>query len=94
MFQDRQWLRQGCIISHWLYDVYMDAMKKEVKMEERSEILGRGRECGFPGLLYAHDLVLRGESEKDLRAMVGGFVVEVCLERSLKVNTGKSKAKC
>ena len=44
----------------------------------------------MPGLLYADDLVLCGESEEDLRAMVGHFV-EVCRRRGLKVNAGKSK---
>ena len=42
------------------------------------------------GLLYADDLVLCGESEEDLRAMVGWFA-EVCRRRGLKVNAGKSK---
>ena len=32
-----------------------------------------GRELGLPGPLYADDSVLCGESEEDLRAMVGGF---------------------
>ena len=32
-----------------------------------------GRELGLPGLLYADDLVLCGESEEDLRAMMGSF---------------------
>ena len=44
----------------------------------------------MPGLLYVGDLVLRGESEEDLKAMVGRFV-EVCRRRYLKVNAGKSK---
>ena len=44
----------------------------------------------MPGLLYADYLVLCGESEEDLRAMVGRFV-EVCRRRGLKVNEGKSK---
>ena len=44
----------------------------------------------MPFLLYADDLVLCGESEEDLRAMVGRFV-EVCRKRGLKVNTGESK---
>ena len=44
----------------------------------------------MPGLLYADDLVICGESEEDLRAMVGHFV-EVCRRRGLKVNEGKSK---
>ena len=33
-----------------------------------------GRELGLPVLLYADDLVLCGELEEDLRAMVGSFV--------------------
>ena len=40
----------------------------------------------MPCLLY----VLCGESEEDLRVMVGRFV-EVCRRRGLKVNTVKSK---
>ena len=48
-----------------------------------------GREWILPGLLYADDLVLCGESEEDLRAMVGWFA-EMCRRRDLKVNAGKS----
>ena len=33
-----------------------------------------GREWILPGLLYADDLVLCGESEEDLRAMVDGLL--------------------
>ena len=36
-----------------------------------------GREWRLPGILHADNLVLYGESEKDLRAMLGRFV-EVC----------------
>ena len=36
------------------------------------------------------DLVLCGESEEDLRMMVGWFA-EVCRRRGLKINTGKSR---
>ena len=44
----------------------------------------------MPGLLYGDDLVLCGESEEDLRAMVGRFA-EVRRRKGLKVNAGKSK---
>ena len=44
----------------------------------------------MPGLLYADDLVLCGESEGDLKVMVGRLV-EVCRRRGLNVNAGKSK---
>ena len=40
------------------------------KNEDQKE----GRELRLPGLLYANDLVLCGESEEDLRAMIGSFV--------------------
>ena len=48
-----------------------------------------GREWRLSGLLYADDLVLWGESEENLRVMVGRFA-EVC-RRCLKDNAGKSK---
>ena len=38
----------------------------------------------LPGLLYAYDLVLFGESEEDLRAMMGYFV-EVCRRKGWSV---------
>ena len=41
-----------------------------------------GRKWRLPGPLYADDLVLFGESEEDLRAVVGR-VVEVCKRRGL-----------
>ena len=47
------------------------------------------RERRLLGVLCADDLVLCGESEEDLRMMVGWFV-EVCRRRGLKVNAGKS----
>ena len=40
--------------------------------------------------MYADDLVLFGESEEDMRVMVGRFA-EVCRRKGLKVSTGKSK---
>ena len=42
------------------------------------------------GLLYADDLFLCDESEKDLRVIVGWFA-EVYRTRGLKVNAGKGK---
>ena len=42
----------------------------------------------LPRLSYADDLVLYGESEEDLRIMVGCFVE---VGRGLKVNAVKSK---
>ena len=44
----------------------------------------------MPDLLYADDLVLCGESEEDLRVMVGWFA-DVCRRRGMNVNAAKSK---
>ena len=55
--------------------------------EERSEI--SRREWKLLGLLYADDLVLCGESDEDLRSMLGRF--EECRRRGLKINAGKSE---
>ena len=46
--------------------------------------LDDGKEGRVPGLLYADYLVLCGELEEDLRAMVGQFI-EVCMRIVLKV---------
>ena len=78
-------VRQGCIMSPWLFNVYIDAVTKELEDGDRKE----GREWRLPGLLYADDLVLCGESEEELRAMVGQFIVY--RRRGLKANAGKSE---
>ena len=55
-------------------------MMKEVKMgmgRRGVRFLEDGRYWRLPGLLYTDDLVLCGESEEELRSMVGRFA-EVC----------------
>ena len=86
-------MRQGCIciISPWLFNVYMDGVMKEVKMgmgKRRMRFQEEGREWRLPGFLYADDLVLCGELEEDMRMMVGCFS-EVCGGRALKVKMGR-----
>ena len=64
-------------MSLWMFKVYMDAVVKEVKMgmgRRGVRFLEEGGEWRLPGLLYSDDLVLCGELEEDLRAMVGRFV--------------------
>ena len=86
-------MRQGCIISPWLFNVYMDVVMKEYKTgmgRGGVRLPKEGRGQRLLGLLYADDLVLCGDLEEDLRAIVGRFI-EVCRRRGLKVNEGKSK---
>ena len=70
-------LRQGCVMSPWLFNVCIDGVMKEVKVGMGRMVvrfLEEGREWRLPGLLYAGDLVLCGESEGDLKVIVGRFV--------------------
>ena len=92
-FRIESGVRQGCIMSSWLFNVYMDGLLKQVKMgmgRRGVRFLEDEREWRFPGLLYTHDLVLCGELEDELRAMVHWFA-EVFRRRRLKINAGKSK---
>ena len=58
--------------------------------EEGSDLPGGGKRVEIAWPLYADHLILCGESEEDLRVMVGHFV-EVCRRRGQKVNAVKSK---
>ena len=92
-FRINSGVRQGCIMSPCLFNVYMDTVMKELKMgmgRRGVRFQEEGIEWRLPGLLYADDLVLCGDLEEDLRAIVGRFI-EVCRRRRLKVNAGKSK---
>ena len=65
--------------------IYMDALMKKVKigMGRRGvRFQEEGKEWRFPGLLYADDLILCGESEEHLRAILGRLI-EVCRRRGL-----------
>ena len=69
-FRIDNWVRQGCIMSPWLFIIYMGGMIKEVKM-------GMGR-MGESGDCLASCIQMNcGESEEDLRVMVGQFA-EMC----------------
>ena len=75
-------VRQGWFMLPWLFYVYMDAMRKELKMgvgRMKVRFLEEGRELRLPGLLYADDLVLWVESEEDLRVVVGRSVEACCV---------------
>ena len=82
LFRRDSGVRQGCI----------RVMKKGKMGRGRRGVrfLEDGRKWRLPGFLYADDLVLCGESEEELRKMLGRFI-EVCKRRGLKFNAGKSK---
>ena len=54
-------VKQECIMSPWIFNVYIDEVMKEVKMgmgRRRVRFQEEGREWRLPGLLYADDLAL------------------------------------
>ena len=91
-FKIESGMRQGCVVSPWFFNVYMDVVMKKVKIgigRIGVKFLEKGREWRLVDLFYEDDLVLCGESEEKLKVMVGHFV-DVC-RRGLKVNADKRK---
>ena len=87
-------LRQGYVMSPWLFNVYMDGVVREVNVW----VLGKGLELlsanggkfEINQLLFADDTALMADSEEKLCRLVSEFG-RVCERRKLRVNVGKSK---
>ena len=86
-------LRQGCVMSQWLFNVQMDCVVRETKLR----VLGKGLELltsnggrfEINQQLFVDDTSLVADSEEKLCRLVSEFV-KLC-ERKLRVNVGKSK---
>ena len=90
MFDVKVGLRQGCVMSPWLFNVYMDSLVREVKRECVEEGLNLHSERGevhwrVNMLLYADDTVLMGESEESLQRLVSSFD-RICGKRKVRKN--------
>ena len=93
-FPVRVWLRQGCVMSPWLFNLYIDGMVREVN----ARVLGRGlklvdgndNEWELNQSLFADDTVVVADFERKLFQLVTEFW-RVCERRKLRVNVGKSK---
>ena len=94
-FPVRVGLRQGCVMSPWLFNLYIDGVVREVN----ARALGRGlklvdgnaNEWEVNQLLFADDtVVVVADSERKLCQLVTEFG-KVCERRKLRVNVGKSK---
>ena len=88
-------LRQGCVMSPWLFNLFIDAVMKEVR--EKAGDVGvtlwderRNIEWKVDWLMFADDTVLLGDSEEKLERLVQEFG-RVCRRRKLSVNETKSK---
>ena len=76
-FKVKVGLRQGCVMSPWLFNLFMDGVVREVNVR----ILGKGLEdikgvngsLGVNQLLFADDTALVAESESGLKKLVEEF---------------------
>ena len=94
-FEVRVGLRQGCVMSPWLFNVYMDGVVREVNIRVGERGLGLiegdgGQNWVINQVLFADDTALVADSEEGLQQLVTEFG-RVCDRRKLKVNIGKSK---
>ena len=92
-FEVKMGLRQGCVMSPWLFNVYMDGVVREVY----SRVNGMGVKLSvneiewmLSQLLFADDTALVAESAEQLQCLVSEFG-RVCERRKLRVNVDKSK---
>ena len=86
-------VRQGCVMSPWLFNVYMDGVIREMKAKSGvlgAKLMNEESEWRMITSLFADDTVLFAESEEELQRVVNEFY-EVCKRRKLKVNCDKSK---
>ena len=92
-FLVRVGLRQGCVMSPWLFNLYIDRVVREVN----ARVLGRGlklvdgndNEWELNQLLFVDDTVVVADFERNLCQLVTEFG-SVC-ERRKRVNVGESK---
>src|SRR5678815_3054874 len=92
-FRINSGVRQGCVMSPWLFNLCMDGFMKESEMGVAGNcvrMMENGGEWRVPYLLYLDDLFFCGESEESLRGLVERFG-RVCKRRGLKVNIDESK---
>ena len=88
-FPVKKGVRQGCVMSPWLFNVYMDRIVREAK--ERFSGGVKLEESNVQFLLFVDDLILVAEREEDVENNLN-ILDEVMAKWSMKVNWGKTKA--
>ena len=87
-------LRQGCVMSPWLFNVYMDGVVRVVNVRvlwKGLELLSaNGGRFEINQLLFGDDTAQVADSEDKLCRLVSEFG-RVCERRKLRVNEGRSK---
>ena len=78
-------LRQGCVLSPFLFSLYKDSVVKKLRV---AGVRVEGRGQLITALLYADDVVLFAKSEEEMRVSLR-VLSEWCRERSVELNVEK-----
>ena len=81
-------VRQGCTLSPWLFNVFVDKVTREARKEFVREVKLSTGEVGV--LLFADDMVVMAESEEGLQSNLQALS-DAMGRWDLKVNWGKTK---
>ncbi|KAI5639199.1 reverse transcriptase (RNA-dependent DNA polymerase) domain-containing protein [Phthorimaea operculella] len=88
LFNIEKGVRQGCVASPWLFNLFMDSCLTDLKeCEYGLRMNGLLVKC----LLYADDQVILASSAEELQEMVK-IMNEALKRKGMKVNVGKTKA--
>ena len=88
LFGVHRGVRQGCTSSPWLFNVFMDRVKREAKRQFQSEVKLSTGDVGV--LLFADDMVVMAESVEGLQSNLQ-VLSDVLSRWELKVNWRKTK---
>ena len=80
-------VRQGCVISPVLFDVFVDRLAREVRVLNLG-VSAAGKRLSL--LLYADDIVLLADSQEELQRMLGA-VQAFCRRWRMQMNMSKTK---
>ncbi len=86
-------VRQGCVMSPWLFNIFMDGCMRKIKrkvVNAGTKLKLNGEVWSVVTCLFVDDTLLLTESEGNLQRVVNEFY-SVYKRRKLKVNAGKSK---
>ncbi|CAK1597415.1 unnamed protein product [Parnassius mnemosyne] len=86
-FDIHKGVRQGCVASPWLFNLFMDSCLENFKVEECGLRMG---ELTVKCLLYADDQVILASSAAELQIMVT-LMNRTLKEKGMKVNRSKTK---
>ncbi|KAG7300726.1 hypothetical protein JYU34_015052 [Plutella xylostella] len=86
-FDIHRGVRQGCVASPWLFNLFMDSCLKDMKDDERGLRIG---ELLLKCLLYADDQVILASSVEQLQQQVT-LMHESFKRKGMKVNVSKTK---